>query len=587
MLCLPENSEFSFTALPVWRFDSSSTIVRPSRFFSMSPIGIGTRDVESLSGYVGRLAEAHCVSPVRILIHAANEETKLPFTLRSGSLSKPAARTLNGLGDTAKICAELISIGTRTHGIKYTTLLPWKEILSHMFLLKKGRSWCAECYNDQLNEHGFNYEKLLWCIEGVMVCPEHERLLETLCPHCGKKQKHLSNKMRPGFCSSCLRWLGHMVNEPLKSPDEAFRRDLWIAKATGDFLSVSTSVDANLHTPEHFVANLRKCIEQIAYGSINTFAHMTGMWHVTIRRVLKKETKPTMPLIQRICTALDIPIGNLFLDLYDRLPVGANGAPEVIDEIERFAEANKPPASFENEKAIAVYLESMLTEMPPVSGRQAAERLGWHDSRLYRTFPELYRKIVIRYKEFNQPKTLSEEEVVVALRKALKESPPPSLQSVMRRLGCKDTGYKYQSKFNWLCRQISRNFTSYRNKLMKDETTLNYFLKGVLIENPPPSVLEVASRLEVSRTNFIKKLPEQAKAIGERYLDYIVQERAENLENLENEVRLAVNDLIAKNIYPSEDRIKARLPRGYNDWNFKRILMKVKASTPFTYKPKY
>lgn len=41
---------------------SSSPIPPRSRLYSLEPIGIGTALVESLSGYVARLAEAHSVS---------------------------------------------------------------------------------------------------------------------------------------------------------------------------------------------------------------------------------------------------------------------------------------------------------------------------------------------------------------------------------------------------------------------------------------------------------------------------------------------------------------------------------------------
>ena len=35
---------------------------RPTRLYSLAPIGVGTPMVESLTGYVVRLAEAHCVA---------------------------------------------------------------------------------------------------------------------------------------------------------------------------------------------------------------------------------------------------------------------------------------------------------------------------------------------------------------------------------------------------------------------------------------------------------------------------------------------------------------------------------------------
>src|SRR5260370_40255821 len=44
-------------------WELSSPVLPPAtRLYSLSPIGIGTPMVESLTGYIARLAEAHCVS---------------------------------------------------------------------------------------------------------------------------------------------------------------------------------------------------------------------------------------------------------------------------------------------------------------------------------------------------------------------------------------------------------------------------------------------------------------------------------------------------------------------------------------------
>jgi len=44
-------------------WDTSPLVLpRPTRLYSLAPIGVGTPMVESLTGYVVRLAEAHSVS---------------------------------------------------------------------------------------------------------------------------------------------------------------------------------------------------------------------------------------------------------------------------------------------------------------------------------------------------------------------------------------------------------------------------------------------------------------------------------------------------------------------------------------------
>jgi hypothetical protein len=44
-----------------WRLNSP-VLSRATRLYSLAPIGVGTPMVESLTGYIARLDEAHCVS---------------------------------------------------------------------------------------------------------------------------------------------------------------------------------------------------------------------------------------------------------------------------------------------------------------------------------------------------------------------------------------------------------------------------------------------------------------------------------------------------------------------------------------------
>src|SRR5207302_8900593 len=49
------------TAYEMWNI-TSPDLSPCSRLYSLEPIGVGTPLVESLTGYIARLAEAHCVS---------------------------------------------------------------------------------------------------------------------------------------------------------------------------------------------------------------------------------------------------------------------------------------------------------------------------------------------------------------------------------------------------------------------------------------------------------------------------------------------------------------------------------------------
>lgn len=580
MLTLVPKSTTPFTELPVWRMDVSN-IQTPTKLFNIEPVGIGTGDVECLTGFIARVAQEHCVSPIRLIVHSIENKEELPSSLQSSSLSKTAALNINGYGDIAMQCSKIMEAGTGFAGTTHTTLVAWKGLFSNMYLLKRQRAWCSECYKEQLDQLGFNYEKLLWCIEGVFVCSAHGSYLKQSCPRCLKEQKQLSNKSRPGFCSLCLAWLGHTsVAAPIDLTD-SYKKYFWIANAVRDLLAASFYFKPSLQTSANLVANLQRCIDQTAYGSVNNFAYSTGTWHVTIRRLLKKQTTPTITMMQRICVALDMPLQSLFLGLEGPLPVGSLCSPEVTDGLENHLENNGNPGGFGDRCSVLQYLQTQLKRMPPVSGRQAAEGLGWPDSRLSRNYPDQYREIVDRYELFHRPLVGSDDDVMAALNKACKELPPPSLQSVLRQLGCKDNGYRIQTRFKFLCKRISRNFKTYRNKLIKDENALGAFFPNALIENPPPTLSEVASRLEISRSHFKKKFPEWSNALRRRSSEYSCQKHDAMLVRIENEIRAAVIELLAKSVYPSQEKIRARLSVGSSDVTFKRSLAKVRSSIRF------
>jgi len=87
----------------LWTYDAWDTsppvLPRPTRLYSLTPIGVGTPMVESLTGYVVRLAEAHCVSAgllywkeIRTLTGKGNI-----FTFRVTNGNGYSTHTINGL----------------------------------------------------------------------------------------------------------------------------------------------------------------------------------------------------------------------------------------------------------------------------------------------------------------------------------------------------------------------------------------------------------------------------------------------------------------------------------------------------------
>ncbi|PYV43710.1 MAG: hypothetical protein DMG09_00235 [Acidobacteria bacterium] len=97
-----------------------------SRLYHLEPIGVGTPLVESLTGYVARLAEAHCVSTgtlYRNEIDALTSKGNI-FTCTIERNAGYSTHTINGRGIHAMDFVRALESLTHRRDLHYLTLLP-------------------------------------------------------------------------------------------------------------------------------------------------------------------------------------------------------------------------------------------------------------------------------------------------------------------------------------------------------------------------------------------------------------------------------------------------------------------------------
>jgi hypothetical protein len=133
-----------------------------SRLYSLQPIGIGTPHVESLTGYVARLADAHCVQPGSLIAREFTSLVKQPNgqTYLHGMSSRTEA--LNGSGQMALEFVQTLERLTLRDDLYYLTLLLWAEVIPARGLLRRIRAWCPSCYEEWQTNSQTVYEPLLW-----------------------------------------------------------------------------------------------------------------------------------------------------------------------------------------------------------------------------------------------------------------------------------------------------------------------------------------------------------------------------------------------------------------------------------------
>jgi TniQ len=190
-----------------------------SILYSIPPIGLGTGDVEGLTSYICRLAEAHCVSPTNLLryqIEPVAGKGRIKSAKSVNLQSHPS-----GDNRVAVRYVQALEYLTMQPNLSELTLSSWLmgkrssgNILTSLFvdrpisMFKTCREWCPECLQEWQNSDRDIYEPLLWSLSLVAICPHHDRLLEQVCPGCNQSQPIFAAKTRVGRCSHCHDWLG-------------------------------------------------------------------------------------------------------------------------------------------------------------------------------------------------------------------------------------------------------------------------------------------------------------------------------------------------------------------------------------------
>jgi hypothetical protein len=169
-------------------------------------MGIGTADVESITSYIKRLAQAHNVSTGIMLEKEILPELNKPYLnmyyLNSGSLR------LCGYSDVTKGLVDILEDKTLNRDLNHLTLIPLEDYINTFKLNKRNHSWCPICYEEMKQNGQAIFDKLIWNIEGIEVCEKHNVKLEQICPYCGKNNQLITRRSRVGYCDSCHSWLG-------------------------------------------------------------------------------------------------------------------------------------------------------------------------------------------------------------------------------------------------------------------------------------------------------------------------------------------------------------------------------------------
>jgi transcriptional regulator with XRE-family HTH domain len=376
-----------------------------SRLFSLAPVGLGTAGVESLTGYIARLAQAHSVR-TRILV--LNELAPLwgrarlcqPVNSGLSAFWKNEAAALNGTRRWARDGVQALETLTGRGDLRYLTLLPWAVGLSCHGLLRRNRAWCPDCYAAWQQTGQTIYEPLLWALEVVKSCPQHQRWLSDRCPHahCRQVAPILAPGSRPGYCPRCAGWLGSepgtdRARREVLAPDQ-LAWQVWVVDTVGELLAGAAAFPAQ-PSSQNIADAINLYIERACGGQATALARRLHVSRSTVSSWRWTRHKPQLELLLRLARLLGTSPVRLLTEGAPAVDFAQTAAPAPAPAPSK---ARRPRRPFKVEAARRA-LQAVLAreEQPPPALRQVAKRLGYSLSPLYRHCPDLCAAISARY----------------------------------------------------------------------------------------------------------------------------------------------------------------------------------------------
>lgn len=355
-----------------------------SVLYNIPPIGVGTMEVESLTSYIARIADAHCVETGTLVNEILITELKKEGIYKEKSIFavyKNTTSKFNGLSVAAIKNAKILNKLCGRDNLENLTLIKYKNILTDTRLLKANKSWCPYCVADM---KGTLYEKLIWSISLVDTCHIHNVKLVDTCKNCGAKQKHLKFKTLNGFCQKCFEWFGNNNIEKCKKDSTNFQNIFFIGSM------LEKTKDNHILTNKHFVKNLI-CLWDLIPSPKREFQEknigISGKLITDLRRGFTD--KISLRDLIRICTFLNCSPNDLLGRLIDI-------------SFESFKTNKKLQMNNKRKKFDNVKLERMLIEYISLckedeknymNMKGLEKKTGHSTSTMIKYFPELFEDI--------------------------------------------------------------------------------------------------------------------------------------------------------------------------------------------------
>jgi hypothetical protein len=356
-----------------------------SRLYHLSPCGVGTSWVESLTSYINRLAWMYRVSSrllvAQEIVPQLSSEFQIPSLTKLSTFSRSSAMSLNGIGDMADEWATILERLTGRSDLHRLTLRSWLGELPSRGHLWKTPAWCPVCYTEWREQKLPLYQPLLWMLQLVTTCSRHQVLLEDRCPSCQKCQSLRTRKSTPGHCTQCQTWLGKPLGVVVEQ--ETLDWQEWVIHSLealrGEY------VQTHALPWERFFANLAICLGE--WGVCSKLADLTGfsrdVFYLWVgRRNRSYSHHPSLETILEFCYACDVTPLQVMENADALLQAVRSETPLRQRRPHRFTRSR-----VDRERCLELIQAVLNGQEEPLGASQVARRLGYDTRQLVYHFP--------------------------------------------------------------------------------------------------------------------------------------------------------------------------------------------------------
>jgi transcriptional regulator with XRE-family HTH domain len=467
--------------------------------FPLIPIGSGTAYVESLSGYIARLSQEHCllISDFLDVPCVANTRVKAVDRRTRRRLFHASSYQIDGSSVHSSLWVGSLEAATGLSNLRHHTILPFLDLSSDSWL-RAWKAWCPHCYQDWLQSGSTLYDPLLWSIKAVTACPIHQCAMVEKCAFCHKRQRPLTNAYIVGRCVYCQTSLSasdSVLHISLTTHD-CEEAELWSANEIGRLLAAVPALSSALD-----LEPVRSVLQSLNHldpdSTSDTLASCLGITRRSLTTWMSGEVRPRLGGLCRLSFRLQVSL----LDLM----TGKIPASHLALKLECLRQSIAEVRNTATEAPASVEAPSFVTQVAeePIDATEAAPKPG------------------------------------ESLRRA---------------------GQRCRNRRPWrraCCRAFGKKRALCSAQALR---SIQYQLEMTLSESAPRSVKQISTGLGVREEFVSRHFPQLKKEMRARYVSWIASERAHEQERIETTVRGAVIELKELNQYPSVGRIVARSP---------------------------